>query len=153
MDENVGKVPALHGERTGVDERSAFVEDHVARLHSDVDSFSLPVDDFQGPRFVDVLCDVDDAARNEREAVDVRRQDGSLRVDTDSVLRDRFLFHSCPSLDGGLDGVPDLALQSETGTAPESRILDAHHVRRRVPVWYHKSQCIRRKRSAQLLEF
>mmetsp|Transcript_3529 Transcript_3529/g.9375 ORF Transcript_3529/g.9375 Transcript_3529/m.9375 type:complete len:525 (+) Transcript_3529:81-1655(+) len=134
MDEHIGHELALQWKRTSVDDGVGFVQHHVARFHRDVDCLAITADHFQRPRFIDILIDVDDCGYHQRQAIDMRCQDGILLVNADPIqaaFRQMLLLR--PFRQDIACRIPDGLLQHSATTFVLS-ILDVQHVRRTFPV-------------------
>mmetsp|Transcript_4643 Transcript_4643/g.7204 ORF Transcript_4643/g.7204 Transcript_4643/m.7204 type:complete len:209 (+) Transcript_4643:1386-2012(+) len=73
MNKDVGKVPTLHGKRTAMQHGMAFVQDHITWFHGNIVRNSIVSPNFQGPGFINVLCDIDNGRRDEWIPIDVGR--------------------------------------------------------------------------------
>jgi hypothetical protein len=110
-----------------------LVQYHLPRLYRDVVSEAVVPDHLQRPRLVDVLRDVDDGARDERQAVDVRAEYGSGRVLPYAVQgRGRQLLAG-PLLEGVPRHLPYHVL--ELGSGPrELVVVEAEHPSMTLPL-------------------
>mmetsp|Transcript_2670 Transcript_2670/g.6667 ORF Transcript_2670/g.6667 Transcript_2670/m.6667 type:complete len:295 (+) Transcript_2670:547-1431(+) len=85
VDENIGIKTSLQRKRPSMQHGSTLVQNHITRLHRHIVSPPIVPIHLQRPRLVDVLGDIDDRAGDQGQTIDVRVQDGSLRVLPDAV--------------------------------------------------------------------
>jgi hypothetical protein len=105
---HVGKVLSLERKRAAVRERRRLVEDHLPRLHRDVLTDALVVDDLEEPVLLQsLLRDLKDSADDVRlDDVDVRSQLVAVVVLSDAVDSPEVevcLRHTRPLRQDGLD--------------------------------------------------
>mmetsp|Transcript_28873 Transcript_28873/g.60792 ORF Transcript_28873/g.60792 Transcript_28873/m.60792 type:complete len:395 (+) Transcript_28873:529-1713(+) len=133
VNENVGVVASLEREGPAVQDRVAFVEDHVPRFHGDVVGQPVVAVDLDRPGLVHVLVDVENGRADQGHPVHVGGQDAPLGVDPNAVHAALRQLLPRPLLDRRAGRVPHALLETAP-RPPQPRVLHAHHVRRRLPV-------------------
>jgi hypothetical protein len=71
MDENVGHEATFERKLASVDDGMAFIQDQITGLHGDIVCESIMSNDFQWPRLVDILIDIDNSRANQGISIDM----------------------------------------------------------------------------------
>lgn len=87
MNKNVGVVASFEGKWATVKDRVAFVQNHVARLHSHIVGATIVRVHLYGPGLVNILRNLKNSRCDERQAVNMRGEHGSILVDSNPVQR------------------------------------------------------------------
>mmetsp|Transcript_14154 Transcript_14154/g.39007 ORF Transcript_14154/g.39007 Transcript_14154/m.39007 type:complete len:327 (-) Transcript_14154:325-1305(-) len=133
VNEDIGIISADQREWSPMNNRTGFVQDHVTRLHGDVDCLAIMTVDLYGPILIHILRHIDDRRRDEWDAVAVRTEHRTLVVHAHAIDTGGTLLHAGPFLDGGFGGVPDGIGQFGPG-ALQFFVFDTNKVRRYRPM-------------------
>mmetsp|Transcript_11760 Transcript_11760/g.27237 ORF Transcript_11760/g.27237 Transcript_11760/m.27237 type:complete len:228 (-) Transcript_11760:274-957(-) len=133
MDKDIGIVTTPEWKRPTVYHRMTLIQNHISWIHCDIDRIALMIVNFQWPRFVHILCNVDNRGRHQWKSIHVWAQNGTGRVDADPVHGGWTNLDTRPMLHGRFGRFPYSLFESPPGT-PEFGIFHVHHVRRSRPV-------------------